>query len=93
MKNRIFNILIIGILLLNGLGAAQAQRKPASNLMTVNIYVAKELENEADYDKVEGVPDKQTPFSQRRPEHPEEDPQTLGLTFPLHRGSASLFSY
>src|SRR5687767_3420585 len=51
MKNRIFNILIVALLVLTGSGAAAAQRKQASNMMTVSIYVAKELDNpDTDYD-------------------------------------------
>jgi hypothetical protein len=49
MKTGIFNFIIIALLVLTAGGAAQAQRKSAG-LMDVKIYVAKELENEADYD-------------------------------------------
>jgi hypothetical protein len=49
MKNRIFNISLIALLTVSG--AAQAQRKPASSMMTVNIYVAREMEDDAAYDE------------------------------------------
>ena len=51
MKNRIFNILIIAVLLLTAVGGARAQRKGASNLTEVKIYLAKEYDDyDAEYD-------------------------------------------
>ena len=50
MKTNIFYIFIVAILVLTGIGAAQAQRRKASNLMDVKIYVAKEAEERDVYD-------------------------------------------
>jgi hypothetical protein len=47
MKYRIFSLFIVAMVVLNGIGTVSAQRKKASNLMDVKIYLAKEYD---DYD-------------------------------------------
>ena len=50
MKIKLFNILMVAVIVLTALSAAQAQRKKSSNLIDVKIYAAKELVDESKYD-------------------------------------------